>query len=74
MVEYGGAVGGAAGGVSSGGQGVSPHVGGIADSIGASLDGLFHGAMNATAGVSPVVLVAGLVLVLFAVIVLRRAL
>ncbi len=77
MVEYGGAVGGGGGGgaqgIGSGLHGVGPSIGGLADSVGSTLNGILHGAMTATAGVPPAVLVAGLVIALFAVIFLRRA-
>lgn len=75
MVEYGGAVGGGGGGgVSAGAGGIAPHVGNVADNVGNALGGLLHGAAQATSGVPPVILVAGVVLVFFAIVFLRRAL
>lgn len=78
MVEYGSAVGGAGGGgtggIGPGIHGVGPSIGGLADSVGSTLNGLLHGAIGATSGVSPVVLALGLVLVVFGVAFLRRAL
>jgi len=77
MVEYGSAVGngagGGAGGVGSGLHGVGASIGGLADSVGSTLNDLLHGAMAATSGVPPVVLVAGVAIVLFGIIFLRRA-
>ncbi len=75
MVEYGGAVGGAGGGggVSAGAGGVAPHIGNVADNVGNAMNGLLHGAAQATAGIPPLVLVAAVVLLVFAVVFLRRA-
>jgi hypothetical protein len=67
MAEYGSSVGSAIGGVGS-------SIGGAFGAMGSSVGGLLSGAVGAASGSAPIVLAAGALLVLFAVVFLRRAL
>jgi hypothetical protein len=66
MADYGSAVGSALGGIGS-------SIGGMFGAIGASVGGLVGGAIQSASGVAPIVLVAAVALVLFAVLFLRRS-
>ncbi len=67
MAEYGSSVGSAIGGVGS-------SIGGAFGAMGSSVGGLLSGAVGAASSSAPIVLAAGALLVLFAVVFLRRAL
>jgi hypothetical protein len=67
MAEYGSTVGSAIGGVGS-------SIGGLFGSMGSTVGGMVNGAMDAVSSTTPIVLAGGALLVLFAVVFLRRAL
>ena len=66
MAEYGSAAGSALGGVGS-------SVGGLFGSVGSAVGDLLNGAVTSVSSTGPIVLVGAVVLVLFAVLFLRRA-